>query len=726
MGHLRGLRSGALIILLVMPLFAGCARSPEAKKARHLERGERYFQQEKYREAVLEYRNVLRIDTGNTRAIRQLGLAHYQLGEMGLAGRYLLRTQELEPDDLEARLKLGNLYLLGGQAEEAMREAEFVLERDQSRLDALVLLAGGVKTPAQVEAAVRRLEAAKAVLSERASFHLALGRLYLKKGNSDAAERSFLEAAAREAMSPEPHLALASLYVARRDISRAESAYRVAAQVAPVGSPARLSLADFYLSLGRRQEARSTLTEITVTAPDYLPAWRRLGELALAEEKLDEAGKAVAVVLKKAPSDPDALLLTGRIHLAKREPLLAIEHFRKVVSLEPRSAAARYQFAIAHLQAGNIQLARSELRETLKLAPGFLEASLLLARLDISRGAVREAIDDLEKVTVRRPDAVAAYALLVTGHLAARDPIRAATTARALMKAAPQEPRGPYLLGVALLAEGKRGEARDQFARALVLSPGFVEPLSQLVSLDLAVRQADVALARVTTQITMVPRSAAHQMLLSQVHSARNDLRAAETALLRAVELDPRLTAPYLGLGRLYTQTGRHQEALSKLSEALQIKPDDVGLVMASGVVHEMIGDLARARAAYERALSINPRFAPAANNLAWLLSEHGGDKQKALTLAQAARDSAPDDPRVSDTLGWILYRHGTYDRALPLLQESAAQLPDNPQVQYHLGMTYVRVGNQDGARKALAAAVASPADFQGKADARKVLDGLR
>jgi len=130
--------------MVMMALLAGCARSPEAKKARHLERGDRYFQQEKYREAVLEYRNVLRIDTGNAQAIRQLGLAHYQLGEMGQAGRYLLRTQELEPENLEARLKLGTLYLLGGRAEEAVREAEFVLERDQTSLEGLALLAGGL------------------------------------------------------------------------------------------------------------------------------------------------------------------------------------------------------------------------------------------------------------------------------------------------------------------------------------------------------------------------------------------------------------------------------------------------------------------------------------------------------------------------------------------------------------------------------------------------------
>jgi Flp pilus assembly protein TadD len=122
----------------------------------------------------------------------------------------------------------------------------------------------------------------------------------------------------------------------------------------------------------------------------------------------------------------------------------------------------------------------------------------------------------------------------------------------------------------------------------------------------------------------------------------------------------------------------------------------------------------------------MNPRFVPAANNLAWLYTEHGGDKEKALQLAQTAKELAPEDPRISDTLGWILYKRGVYQRALALLKESATKLPNNPQVHYHLGMAYAQVGDKENARKALALAVNSPATYQGKDDARKMLGDLK
>ncbi len=122
----------------------------------------------------------------------------------------------------------------------------------------------------------------------------------------------------------------------------------------------------------------------------------------------------------------------------------------------------------------------------------------------------------------------------------------------------------------------------------------------------------------------------------------------------------------------------------------------------------------------------MDPRFVPAANNLAWLLSEHGGDKEKALQLAQTAKEAAPEDPNISDTLGWILYKRGVYQRAVALLRDSAAKLPQNPTVQYHFAMASQKVGDVQGARQALERAVSSQASFPEKEEARKALAALR
>src|SRR5438309_6084333 len=128
-----------LIVGLTIAIVLGL--SPKAREARHLQRGDRYFSRAQYREAILEYQNVLQVDATNARAIRQLGLAHYRLGELGQAIRYLPKAQELEPDDVGVRLKLAMVYLLTRQPAKVREQAVFALEREPTNLEALGLLA---------------------------------------------------------------------------------------------------------------------------------------------------------------------------------------------------------------------------------------------------------------------------------------------------------------------------------------------------------------------------------------------------------------------------------------------------------------------------------------------------------------------------------------------------------------------------------------------------------
>jgi len=169
------------LLIVGLVLGAGCSRSPEAQKARHLERGDRFIAQEKYREAILEYRNVLKLDSSNAHALKQLGLAHHSLGEIGQAFPYFLKAQQISPDDVDIRLKLGRIYYLGGKREEARELAASVFGQEPQNLDALTLLADTATTPEEIDTAVKRLEAARAALGNHAQFHLTLGVLYMRK-----------------------------------------------------------------------------------------------------------------------------------------------------------------------------------------------------------------------------------------------------------------------------------------------------------------------------------------------------------------------------------------------------------------------------------------------------------------------------------------------------------------------------------------------------------------
>jgi tetratricopeptide (TPR) repeat protein len=277
-------------------------------------------------------------------------------------------------------------------------------------------------------------------------------------------------------------------------------------------------------------------------------------------------------------------------------------------------------------------------------------------------------------------------------------------------------------LGLALQDEKKTGEAKKQFESALAISPGFVEPLTQLVAMDIAEGKPEAALERVRRQMGLAPKVPDFEFLLGRLHLSRQETALAESAFLRAIELDPQFDKAYVALSQLYAASGQYDQALAKLNGALQTNPRNLPVMMLSGMLYEQKGDIQRAQETYEQLLALNPRFFRAANNLAYLYGEHGGDPAKALKLAQQARDAAPEDPYIADTLGWILYKQGNYDWALVALQQSVSKLGDNAEVQYHLGMTQHRLGHREEAKQALQKALTLNPRFSGADEAKRVL----
>jgi Flp pilus assembly protein TadD len=306
--------------------------------------------------------------------------------------------------------------------------------------------------------------------------------------------------------------------------------------------------------------------------------------------------------------------------------------------------------------------------------------------------------------------------LAATGHAT-----EATEAFQQILRIAPNSSEGHYWVGTGLVAEHRNDEARNEFEKALSIAPEFRDPMTQLVLLDLGENIPDLALRRIRTQLTMAPRSADLYDLLGLAQATKGQADSAESAFLRSIELNANLLDPRVRLSELYSAVGRVDQALAQAEAATKIEPRNVRALMALGVAAQQKGDGAKARRTYEAALAAEPRFAGPANNLALLLAA-SGDAAGALTFALRAQELAPADPHIMDTVGWILYQRGEYERAVKNLAESARLLPQSPSVQYHLGMAAQKAGNPSLAREALERAVNSPAPFAEKEDARKAL----
>jgi Tfp pilus assembly protein PilF len=238
-------------------------------------------------------------------------------------------------------------------------------------------------------------------------------------------------------------------------------------------------------------------------------------------------------------------------------------------------------------------------------------------------------------------------------------------------------------------------------------------------------KRPDLALARVQKQIAVAGRSPKLVLLLASVQGARGNEAGAKEAYEEAIRLDPGHAEASVALANFYVAGGKLDQALPVIESALKTEKSAAGYQLR-GIIQQSKGDAQGARQSYEQALALNPRYIEAANNLAWLLSEKLGDNQRAFAIAETAYQSAPHDPHIADTFGWIAYRMGDVKRAVTLLTASAEKLPNVPGIQYHLGMALLGTRDTTGARRALARAVNSTVPFGDKEAAQKALSALK
>src|SRR5262249_42887752 len=178
----------------------------------------------------------------------------------------------------------------------------------------------------------------------------------------------------------------------------------------------------------------------------------------------------------------------------------------------------------------------------------------------------------------------------------------------------------------------------------------------------------------------------------------------------------------YGALAQLYLFERKLDQARAEFEAMAERSPTSVAAHTMVGVLLEAKGDIEGARGRFERVLQIDPEAAVACNNLAWIYSQHGGNLDVAMHLAQTAQKRMPEVPEVGDTLGFIYYKKNLTSLAISTLKVSAEKDPGNALYQYHLGLAYASAGDTTKARGSLSRALALKPDFDGAEQARSLL----
>jgi len=181
-----------------------------------------------------------------------------------------------------------------------------------------------------------------------------------------------------------------------------------------------------------------------------------------------------------------------------------------------------------------------------------------------------------------------------------------------------------------------------------------------------------------------------------------------------ALEEDPDLFGAYYALARVDSATGDQSSALENYKKLTELRPNHIPSKTLLAITYERAGKVDEAAKVYRDILQKSPRFGPAANNLAWLLTDVlEGDLDEALNLAKVAKEILPNESSVADTLGWVYFKKGSPRAAITYIKEAVdlerSKGPGNkvnPEILYHLGETLNALGRKEEAKQALNEAI--------------------
>jgi Flp pilus assembly protein TadD len=335
------------------------------------------------------------------------------------------------------------------------------------------------------------------------------------------------------------------------------------------------------------------------------------------------------------------------------------------------------------------------------------------------------AIEQAQAAIQLNPRSVQAAIISGDAYLRKGDFAKSKQVFEAVAKALPQEAIGPYRLGLAARAEKNDAKALLYFEDALNKKPTAIEPLAQIAMIKIAQGKSNEARERVSKQLEASPNDPQLYNLLGQLWMKAEDPGQAETAFKKALELDNSLLSAYINLGLVYHIAGKTDLAANEFEAVLEKDPKVIQPHMMLGIIHDGRKEYGKAQTHYEAILKLDPRFAPAANNLAWIIVEHGGNIDLALSHAQMAREQQPNDSSIADTLGWIYYKKNANLLAVSLLKEAVEKVPNEPVFHFHYGIAQQKNGDQAGAKKSLQTALKLSQIFSGSEEARKILAGL-
>ncbi|WP_293901232.1 caspase family protein [Phenylobacterium sp.] len=180
---------------------------------------------------------------------------------------------------------------------------------------------------------------------------------------------------------------------------------------------------------------------------------------------------------------------------------------------------------------------------------------------------------------------------------------------------APLTPRTAADWRLAAMADRRAGaldKAVADYGQALQVNPGDTESLYARGVLHVERSEWDPAIADFDAVLKLRPKNSGAYNNRGRARDGKGDVAGAIADATEAIRLAPRSDAPYRARARYYRRQASWDLALADANQVVALQPDGDAYYQR-GAVYDGKGDVAAARADYDKALDLDPKNARAA-----------------------------------------------------------------------------------------------------------------
>ena len=260
---------------------------------------------------------------------------------------------------------------------------------------------------------------------------------------------------------------------------------------------------------------------------------------------------------------------------------------------------------------------------------------------------------------------------------------------------------------------GETGSARTQYAKVLEIDPDNRIAKHAIATLDRAMAQLEAASKMQTSFETTYN--------LGVRYLAEGKFEEALAKLTEALNLRPDLPDAYVSIGECYLRWGKPAKAVTFLEKASKIRPRDAGILLRLGMAYRATGKSDKALTLFDEAVKHDPNNYEARIYLG-SAELKAGKIDEAIAQFEKAIEINPARPHALYNLAQAYAAKGNLDQAVEYFKRTIAAAPTFYPAYFNLGNALYELGDLEGAREAWQKTLALKPDHR---EARKRLEAL-